>query len=108
MATRYHNITGSTGITVELLKPGDGVSGIKSIMITNTHASAAATVTLFLQTTVSSALKNYKMLNTVNIPAKVSLLLDEPSMFKFPNHANGYGLYITVGSSDTLDVLINL
>ena len=108
MATRYHNITGSTGVTVELLKPGDDVSGIKSITIANTHASAVATVTLFVQTTISSALKDYKMLNTVSVPAKVSLLLDESSMFNFSNDDNGYGLYITVGSSDTLDVLINI
>ena len=107
MATRYHNVTGSTGVTVELLKPGDRVSGIKSILITNIHASAVATVTLFVQTTVSSDLKNYKILNTVSIPAKVSLLLDEPSMFNFPNHSKGFGFYITVGSSDTIDILIN-
>ena len=108
MATRYHNVTGSTGVTVELLKPGDSVSGIKSILITNIHASAVATVTLFVQTTVSSSLENYKILNTVSIPAKVSLLLDEPSMFNFPNHSKGFGFYITVGSSDTVDVLINI
>jgi len=107
MATRYHNVTGSSGVTVELLKPGDSVSGIKSILITNIHASAVATVTLFVQTTVSSALENYKILNTVSIPAKVSLLLDEPSVFNFPNHSKGFGFYITVGSSDTIDVLIN-
>ena len=107
MATRYHNVTGSSGVTVELLKPGDSVSGIKSILITNIHASATATVTLFVQTTVSSALENYKILNTVSIPAKVSLLLDEPSVFNFPNHSKGFGFYITVGSSDTIDVLIN-
>tara|TARA_R100000458_G_C8208513_1_gene196768 strand:- start:370 stop:696 length:327 start_codon:yes stop_codon:yes gene_type:complete len=108
MATRYHNVTGSTGVTVELLKPGDSVSGIKSILITNIHASAVATVTLFVQTTVSSALENYKILNTVSIPAKVSLLLDESSIFNFPNHSKGFGFYITVGSSDTVDVLINI
>ena len=108
MATRYHNVTGSTGVTVELLKPGDGVSGIKSILITNIHASAVATVTLFVQTTVSSTLENYKILNTVSIPAKVSLLLDESSIFNFPNHSKGFGFYITVGSSDTIDVLINI
>ena len=107
MATRYHNVTGSTGVTVELLKPGDSVSGIKSILITNIHASAVATVTLFVQTTVSSTLENYKILNTVSIPAKVSLLLDESSIFNFPNHSKGFGFYITVGSSDTIDVLIN-
>ena len=106
--TPYHNITGSTGEDIELIAPGTNVNQIKSILITNIHASAVATVTLFVQTTVSSALENYKILNTVSIPAKVSLLLDEPSIFNFPNHSKGFGFYITVGSSDTIDVLINI
>ena len=44
--TPYHNITGSTGVNIELLKAGDNASNIKSITITNTHATADATVTL--------------------------------------------------------------
>ena len=44
----YHNITGSTGVTTELIKPGSNASGIQSILITNTHATNSATVTLFL------------------------------------------------------------
>ena len=47
--TAYHNITGSTGVNVELLAPGDGAGDIKSILIANTHATADATVTLFIQ-----------------------------------------------------------
>ena len=44
--TKYHNITGSTGVDVELLATGDNGDGIKSIWITNTRASNAATVSL--------------------------------------------------------------
>ena len=54
--TPYHNITGSTGVDVELLKPGDGASNIKSILITNIHATADATVSLFIQDNPTAAI----------------------------------------------------
>ena len=109
MATLYHNITGSTGIDVILLEPGDDVDNIKSVLITNTHATADATVSLFIQDQPSAAAaKTYRILSTIAIPSDTSLLLDEPSMFSFDNSDDGYGLYMTVGSSDTLDVMINL
>jgi len=104
--TPYHKITGSTGVTIELIKPGSGAGSVKSIMITNTHATADATVTLFLQLNpTGTAPTTFNILSTVSIPAHVSLLLDDKSLLSFNN--SKYGLYITVGSSDTLDVLIN-
>ena len=45
----FYNITGSTGVTVELIEPGIGVIDIDSILLTNVHASNDATVTLFIQ-----------------------------------------------------------
>ncbi len=105
--TPYHNITGSTGVDVELLKPGDGASNIKSILITNIHATADATVSLFIQDNpTAAAASTFYMLSTVAIPSDTSLLLDNNSMLSFNNNTNGYGLYMTVGSSDTLNVLI--
>ena len=102
---RYHNITGSTGVDVELLAPGSGVNNIKSIMLTNVHATADATVTLFLYR--ASTNKTFNILHTVAIPADSSLLLDNTSLLNFDNSSSGYSLNITVGSSDTVDVLIN-
>jgi hypothetical protein len=101
--TRYHNITGSSGVDIELIPPDEPLKKpISSITITNTHATADATVTLFIH---SDALgKTYHILHTVALPADTSLLLDNASMFSF---SRVYGLYITVGSSDTLDVLLN-
>ena len=105
--TPYHNITGSTGIDIELLKPGDGASNIKSILIANIHATADATVSLFIQDNpTAAAASTFYMLSTVAIPSDTSLLLDNNSMLSFNNNSNGYGLYMTVGSSDTLNVLI--
>ena len=103
--TRFHNITGSTGVTVELITPTEDNNNIKSILLTNVHATADATVTLFIQDDpASGTTSTYNIISTVAIPSDTALLLDNPSMFKFDDF---YGLYITVGSSDTVDVMIN-
>ena len=79
--TRYHNITGSTGVDVELLAPGDGASGIKSIMLTNIHVTADATVSLFLQKDATS----FYIISTIAIPSDTSLLLDDKALLSFDN-----------------------
>ena len=102
---RFYNITGSTGVTVELLEPLANNPNVKSILLTNVHATADATVTLFIQDDpASGTTSTYNLIHTIAIPADSSLLLDNPTMFRFPGL---YGLYITVGSSDTVDVFIN-
>ena len=103
--TRFFNITGSTGVTVELLTPFGGDVNIKSILLTNVHATADATITLFIQDDPESGTTStYNLIHTIAVPADSSLLLDNSSMFNFEDK---YGLYITVGSSDTVDVIIN-
>ena len=104
--TRFHNITGSTGVTVELITPTEDNNNIKSILLTNVHATADATVTLFIQDDpASGTTSTYNIISTIAIPSDTALLLDNPSMFSFDDF---YGLYITVGSSDTVDVMINI
>jgi hypothetical protein len=78
-------------------------------VITNTRDSATdATVSLFLQNDPDTgASSTFEMLHKVQIPQKVTLLLDESSMLSFDNSAKGFGLQLQCGSSDTLDVLIN-
>ena len=106
--TPYHNITGSTGVDIELIAPGENVGAIKSIMITNTHATADATVSLFIQDDpTAAAASTFYIISTIAIPSDTSLLLDNSTVLSFDNSSNGYGLYLTVGSSDTLDVMIN-
>ena len=102
--SKFYNITGSTGVTVELIAP-NATNNIKSILLTNVHATADATVTLFIQDDPESGTTStYNFLSTVAIPSDTALFLDNPSMFNFDEL---YGLYITVGSSDTVDVIIN-
>ena len=73
--TAYHNITGSTGVDIELLAPGDNASNIKSIVIANTHATADATVSLFIQDDPTAATTStFYMFKTVAIPSATSLL----------------------------------
>ena len=103
--SKFFNITGSTGVTVELISPTEDNNNIKSILLTNVHATTDATVTVFIQDDpASGATSTYNLIHTIAIPADTSLVLDNPSMFRFDDF---YGLYITVGSSDTVDVIIS-
>ena len=103
--SKFYNITGSTGVTVELLEPNADYKTPTSVLLTNVHATADATVTLFIQDDpASGTTSTYNLIHTIAVPADTSLLLDTPSMFRFDDF---YGLYITVGSSDTVDVIIS-
>ena len=103
--SKFYNITGSTGVTTELIAP-DLDNNIKSILLTNVHATADATVTLAINYAPGGGASrtSVKLLSTVAIPADSSLFLDNPNMFRFGRE---FGLYITVGSSDTVDVIVN-
>tara|TARA_R100000234_G_scaffold55246_1_gene33138 strand:- start:331 stop:648 length:318 start_codon:yes stop_codon:yes gene_type:complete len=104
--SKFYNITGSTGVTVELISPTDPNVSIKSILLTNVHDTDSATVTLFIQdSAVGIASSTYNLINNIVIPAGSSLLLNDSSIFRFDQK---YGLYINVGSSDTVDVFINV
>ena len=107
--TAYHNITGSSGVNIELIAPGLDAGEINTIMIANTHATADATISLFIQNDpIGATTSTFYMLSTVAIPSDTSLLLDDKSMLSFDNSSEvGYGLYLTVGATDTLDIMIN-
>ena len=107
MATLYHNINGagSFGTTMQLLAPGDISDPIKSIAIAPT--SGAVNVSLAIKSTsFDAATSSFALLKSVSIPASVTLLLDDPGMLSY--NSSIYGLYIVVGSSDTVDVTINI
>ena len=101
--SKFYNVTGSTGVTVELISPTEDNSNIKSILLTNVHATADATVTIFIQDDpTSGATSTYNIISTIAIPSDTALLLDN-----VPKFDDFYGLYMTVGSSDTVDVIID-
>ena len=107
--SKFYNIKGASvsggQVTTELIAPEDVNTGIKSILLTNVHVTADATVTLFIQNDpISGTTNTYNLIHTIAIPADSSLLLNETSIFKFGEQ---YGLYITVAASDTVDVIIS-
>ena len=108
MAFSYHNINGSTGLSQELIAPGSDAEQLNSIVITNT-AGTTADFSLFLQSNPESgdgvATETYYILRKVQIPIYASILIDDKALLRFDN--NKYGLYISVLSGDTVDILIN-
>ena len=116
MATRYHNLVGTTARTIELLPPNSKVGSINSITISNASQTDSSTVSLFIQDDPSSSAKStfYLFRNIVirfgeyvrNIPTGATLLLDNSSMLNFDKAT--YGLYIRANATDALlDILIN-
>jgi len=102
---QFHNILGANGVTVELKSSTTKAINIKSIMLTNVHVTADATVTLFIEDDpVTGDPNTFNIIHTIAIPADTSLVLEGTYIPIIPSQ---YGLYITVGSSDTVDVLIN-
>ena len=109
--TPYHNIAGATSLNNELVGVRDLFKyKINSIQLTNIHSSASATVDLYLfkDSTDTETLKVYYLLRKVIIPQGTALLLEQSDILRFDNTSEGYSLYITVGSSDTVDVLIGI
>ena len=86
---RFFNITGSTGVTTELMAPLSN-SSIKSMLLANIHASANATVNI---------------ITAITIPTGSSLVLEEVDIPSIPSK---FGVYITVAASDTVDVIVNV
>ena len=99
----HFNITGSTGVDIELIAEGTNAKPINSMLMTNIHDTADATVSLYINSNTLN--KKFYILHTVAIPADTSLLLDNSSVFRFSR--SQFGLYLTVGASDTLDILIS-
>ena len=118
--TPYHNITYNSGIyhngvaagkSIELIAPGENVERIKAIMITNTHVTSDATISLFIENNPDAvATSAFKILSTIAIPSDTSLVLDNSDIISFDNSSGGYGLYLGVGTTDgttLVDVMIH-
>ena len=108
--TPYHKIVGSTSQEVELLALGDVPrSRIKSILLTNVHASAAATVGLYLfkDSVAGGSSQTIYFMHDYVITYRNYIILNDESLLNFDNTVDtGYSLYIEVGSSDEVDVMI--
>ena len=106
--TPYHNITGSTGVDVQLIAPGDNNLGISSIYITNKNqAGTPATVSLFIQDqpAAGTATSKFTLLHEIQMVGGTSLLLDDKSLLSYDGIR--YGLYTTVATDANVDIFIN-
>jgi len=103
----YSSISGPADTV--LLSPGDGVSNAKTIHITNTHASDAVLVDLYISILSRGgvASSTYYILKSHSIAVKSYLNL-ESSILSFNNNSStGFGLYIALNAADSeVDVLI--
>jgi len=98
--TPYHNILGSNGVDQVLIEKQEGPNKLTNITITNVHASADATIDLSVRNLTSGA-ETYYFIKSLVIPSDATYTVPIPS---FNNHL--YSLVITVGASDTVDVII--
>ena len=99
--TPYHNILGSNGTVQVLVEKNEGPSGLKNLTLTNVHEDNDATLDLSIRN-LTSGVETYFFVKSLAIPADATYIVDIPV---FNN--NVYSLVITVGSSDTVDVIIS-
>ena len=108
MALLYRNITGSTGVNVQLLSANSAGSNVRSISISNTHATDEGTVSIFLQdnkSTASSIDNTFYLIKYVKVPAGATLLLDNANMLSYD--VSRYSLNASVGTGDTFTIKIS-
>ena len=104
--TSYHNIDGSTSVNNELIAINDiAKDKISSIQITN-RDDAEVTVDLYLfkESTNTAVSETYYFVKGTKLPVGVSLILDNSSLISYDSR--NFSLYITVGASDQVDVMI--
>ena len=104
---KYFNLTGPGVIggkdTHELIAPG-ATNNVKSITI-SPSGSLDSTFSLFLEDNpISGTSRKITMLNSIKVPYGSALILNETSMFNFGEE---FGLYVKVGTSDSIDLIIN-
>jgi len=95
-----HNIT-STLIT-DLITAGDNAGDIKSILLTNVHATTANSVDLMLYNNYET----HYIIKNVSIPGGASLELDL-AKYRINTQKSKDSLRIKCSSSNGVDVIIN-
>ena len=105
MAQLYHNVTGSTGVEVELLPAGSNVGRIGSIVVTNTSSSVVSVVGLRLYKDATG--ETFQIQAKVTLPVGVTLIIDDQALLNFDNSRKGFGLFASVSSDAECDILIN-
>jgi len=95
-----HNIT--TTLITDLVAAGDNAGDIKSVMLTNVHASTANSVDLMLYNDYST----HYIIKNISIPSGASLELDL-AKYKINTQKGKDSLRIKCSTSNGIDVIIN-
>ena len=95
----FNNISGTA--PVEVLTAGDNVNEIKTIRLTNTHASASVVVDLFIE---SNSLGKFYISKGSTMSAGTTVVLADG--LSFDNRLTGFSLYAQPRTDVTVDVLI--
>jgi hypothetical protein len=99
--TPYHNVLGSVDTNPVLIEKSEGPRNLKTITITNVHASADATIDLSIQN-LDTGTDIYYFIKSLVIVPDATVIMDIPAFW------NGlYSLVITVGSTDKVDVILS-
>ena len=106
--SKFYNITGSTGVTVELIAPNVNRKKINSILLTNVHASNDATVTLFLQDDpLTGTTSTYNIVNDARILTTSSLVFEKEELSIFDPKV--FSLFVQASHvSDVITVLFKI
>jgi hypothetical protein len=106
-----HNITAASGTTagpINLISSGENAGRLKSILLTNVHASNSVAVNLFIYNSTSATTTH--IIKNVSIPSSVSLELDL-SEISINTSKNNDSLVIKITQTDIanggVDVIIN-
>ena len=107
--TPYHNIVAGTAKEVELISVDDlSISRkvIKNIHFTNLHDHLLANIDLYLYkpSTDTTSEETYYILHNYPLNAGAYITLNNEYLLKFDNST--YRLFVKVGASNTIDILI--
>tara|TARA_Y100001938_G_scaffold140081_1_gene207798 strand:- start:109 stop:417 length:309 start_codon:yes stop_codon:yes gene_type:complete len=98
--TARHNIAST--LTTDLIQAGDNAGSIKSILLTNVHASTTVSVDLIL----NNNNQDFNIIKNTIIPAGTSLELDTRDI-KIDTSTNNDTLRIKCSNANGVDVIIN-
>ena len=98
--TARHNIAST--LTTDLIQAGDNAGNIKSILLTNVHASTTVSVDLILH----NNFKDHHIVKNTIIPAGASLELDTRDI-EIDTSTGNDTLRITCSNANGVDVIIN-
>jgi len=100
----YKSVSGSTDVA--LFSPGDGISGVTSLHIANTHAANDVIVDVYISTTssVGVAASAFYLMKGRRIEKGGYAVLDSKALYFNNTLATGFGLFIKLNAKQARDL----